>query len=532
MHQPLSQWLIISTYWITLAAICCSLMLILTLNIRPMGSLFYRQGCRVTVVAIILVAITRISVTPQYQVLADESNLMSTSVQLAKRHAFENVYEGWNPYYEFIPLNAIVPKRPPLYATLVSIAHSLLGIHTTNLFLVNNIVLFLILWLTGLWVLSWSSLPIAMATQILITSHPIVTLNAQGGGFDLLNLLAFISIIIAATYHINHQTPQSLHLVIAATTMASLTRYESIVYGPITIMFLIMTKQIKIQHIKPIRLHLIGWLILLSPAIVQKIVSIGTYENWDKPLFHWQYILPNATSILKNFWRLDFTIPFNTIALSIGLIATPLAIYKAKRNKIIALASLLTLTNIIIIWTHIAGDLTHPTQARYYIIFSWSLVVALAYWLTQTKIIRNKKCTPLYAIILLILYHPIATENNFHNSLILTREINLQLKFIEQRKSQGLKDLVISTHANILAASQIPAVTFDYVQKNAELVRQTLKMHNFHHILVVAHQYQSQPTNKAGNYAEVLPKKWKIKPLQKWRTNHDTTLLVAELQLP
>ena len=100
--------------------------------------IFIQQHWRGILASFLLTSVVFVSVPKYFRVLSDETNLLSVAKSMTFYKHVENITEGrW--YYEmFWPTPTTgLEKRPFLFPFVVSLAHTLLGYHVENVFILN-----------------------------------------------------------------------------------------------------------------------------------------------------------------------------------------------------------------------------------------------------------------------------------------------------------------------------------------------------------------------------------------------------------
>jgi hypothetical protein len=166
----------------------------------------------------------------EFKLLMDEPLLADTALGMHVRRSVtmptyvcENA--GVRSY-----LGQIVDKRPLLFPFVLSLVHDATGYRVENAFWLNRgllLVLILLGWVCGrkldpdyggplmlLWFCGW----------------PLVAQNASGGGFDLLNLVLVLAVVLAGTAYLEERNATSEALLLATCLLLANTRYESVLF--------------------------------------------------------------------------------------------------------------------------------------------------------------------------------------------------------------------------------------------------------------------------------------------------------------
>lgn len=511
------QDIFIRSSWFIILALC----LTLGHNLWRAGfsSIFHRRD---VILSAILTAIVAISVPWEFRTLADETNLMSTAQSMTLRHTIENTLEMDSQFDNHIPLGGIVPKRPMLYSFFQSIVHLLTGFTPHAGVIVNLLVLFFFL------LVVWSQTTGNLGVRLLMLSCPVITLYATSSGFDLLAaVVLFYTIIIAASGTARVHEPKRVILLLI---LLAHSRYESFLYAIIigAVYTYLNQDMVRAFFTRKNVPFMVACLVFISPLIVQQMLSFGAYENpAGTKLFGLENAVRNVTAFVKNAWRLDLYLPFNTILLAsfpIMSIVYAISFYR-HRAKSALVVLLIAWVNIAIVMFHIAGDITHPTQVRYFIFIQIAAAVLLTsfiYMMLEDSKHRHTVLT-MMGIVSFLVFHPVAIEDKLHNTLILNREYRIMRNFLADKKDY----IVVVERPGLFAAQMIPAIGFERAQKKETLDDFTnrLKDGSIKKVYVMQHVYYETGVQD-GHKLD-----WDLRELDFHKLNVDHKLVISELEI-
>jgi len=130
----------------------------------------------------------------------------------------------------FTQLDGYVDKRPYFFPFLVSLLHDFLGYRSSNGFLLNALLTPLFLGLLFICGRSlWPSIGGYVAC-LLFATVPLLAMNVNGGGFELLNLVMILATLIAAKSYLGSPDSSRMDIVILLGLLLAQTRYESVLY--------------------------------------------------------------------------------------------------------------------------------------------------------------------------------------------------------------------------------------------------------------------------------------------------------------
>ncbi len=166
-----------------------------------------------------------------YKVLMDELNLVVTSlamhldreviIPLALQRVGGELFFG----------SELVDKRPVFFPYLLSVLHDLTGYRPSNVFVLNGLLSFC---LVGLLYLLGQKISQCrkggVMAVVMIVSLPLVALNATGAGFELLNLVMILLVMLLAVQYLQQRDDSTMNALVLAGVLLAHTRYESALY--------------------------------------------------------------------------------------------------------------------------------------------------------------------------------------------------------------------------------------------------------------------------------------------------------------
>lgn len=166
-----------------------------------------------------------------FKVLMDELVLGSTSMSMhfdreafmpLKTHEVDGLY---------LVLGGILDKRPLFFPFLVSLLHDLTGYRPENVFVLNGVLSFVLLFLAGrLGRKLGGSENAGLLAVLLLAGLPLLAQNATGGGFDLLNLVMICATMLFAWRHLERRSGATQDALVLSAVLLAQTRYESALF--------------------------------------------------------------------------------------------------------------------------------------------------------------------------------------------------------------------------------------------------------------------------------------------------------------
>jgi hypothetical protein len=185
----------------------------------------------------------------------DEPVLSATALRMHEYKEVMTTVRAHDLQGVFTQLDGYVDKRPYFYPFLVSLLHDFTGYRSSNAFLLNALltpVFLSLLFICGRW--AWPCYG-GYGAVMLFATVPLLAMNVNGGGFELLNLVMILAAVIAAKSYLQAPSVYRLDTLVLVGLLLAQTRYESVLY------------------VLPVALvGVIGWLqvrkVLISPATI------------------------------------------------------------------------------------------------------------------------------------------------------------------------------------------------------------------------------------------------------------------------
>ncbi len=374
------------------------------------------------VVALILVVVIFVSVPPKLRVLYDEVNLLDVSRSMTYEKKPVILNEGAVYYDVMHPIYSYVDKRPLLCPYLTSLLHTLFGYRLANVYILNFVALLVLLWLVYIALRQSIGNLASIACLVLIVSHPIVTLTATSGIFDLF-AASFLAICLVSTWGlIKNPSVYSFHLLWVSLLMMSNIRYESLLYAGIVIVMICAFRRVKREYFANLWPCAITALLLL-PLFWQRLLkNVDPQLPGGENMFSFSHFVNNNLLFLKGLLRFDFHLPYATVVLWAGLLCLAWFAYRIFRSSefqknrdfrhwLMTSFAVLTAAWIVVTGYYWSG-FDNIVSCRFYIPFCIVLSIVVAVCLGATATVRRRPVILLLgSLVVFSLYHPVAIEN-------------------------------------------------------------------------------------------------------------------------
>lgn len=483
-----------------------------------------------------------------FRILYDEHVLSSTAMnlhahQLAYVQAVSHVVEG-----ETVASIGHVDKRPLLFPFILSIGHNLFGYDHTHVFALNAALTFLTLALLYGLLTKLTNRTYGCLGLLLFGGLPLLAQNANGGGYEVLNLCLILGLGLTAIHYFRQtEDTASLDLMIMAAILLANVRYESILYVllPATI-FLI--KGLRTGELK------LTWFSAFSPLLlIPPLLSFGIFSN--EPLFirtspdnffSLGHLPGNLAQAM--FYLFDWSGDYNN-SLLLSLLGLPsillLIIYGApqlrtsvrKENPAIVLypALLIVLANTLLALCNHWGAWTDPTTSRFSL--PLQLAMAISSVLVIHTMLRQATTATVGLIILagshLIFVAPRCGEfQSQSHRLYLAKGYDWAMQWVTLEAPPG-NHLYIAQSASGLGLLQVGAIPFSVANTNSERILRVKETGIYDEVfafegLIAKGEDTRLPLPGAGS----LSQKFKLEKLGQFYLNAHTVYRISRIVGP
>jgi len=494
--------------------------------------------------SVVLTMLIFISSPPRFKVLADETNLIGTSMMMHQDRTTVLPLEGISTDYRSSNYLTIVDKRPILFPFLVSVVHSLSGYAPTNGFILNFLVSCGILFLFYVTTIRLLPIPYGWLAVLLAAGMPIYMINVTSSGFEALNLfyLLFYFLFILEVFLCGADVKR-IELLLLSTLLLAQCRYESAIFvitAAICVLPMISKSKFSSQ---------MSWLtcimpLFLVPVLWQRKLFFG--RNEFNKIGHETFEIAENIFSLKNLWsNIDDNIfvllginphygytPYLSITAIIGvylLIRTYIRKEPAEiAPKLFFSAILSTVLLFLIISSYFWGNFGLKMDNRLSLVFLpfllWPAVYTL-YRLQKRHLNRFSTVITFIVIIHLIIYWSYGSQQRLVNSLSLQYEYNRVMKFLGPRYPKSGSTLIITEQPNLYLIQNYSSMRFNRIQKILDVLS---KPNNVDHIIVL-----QKIEKNSGRIAEssILKGPFEMKPLEVFSISTELEMRISSCKM-
>jgi len=280
-------WLTRSGYWLILGAFALWLWSLTHVLPRAWRAFAWQKTDRWGALALVLGGIVLLAHEPAgFKILMDEIHLLGTSMAMHWQRAVFLPQQASGLHGIFELTAGAVDKRPVFFPFLVSILHDVAGYRPENPFVLNGILTFVLLalsYVAGRALGGWKAGVFAVLAW---TALPLLGQNANGGGFEILNVVMILGTALLAGWYYRERDDWSLAALVFSGVLLAQTRYES----PL---FLLAVAAVMLLVWREERVVRLPWLAVLSPVFLLPVPLLsrvfearpGSWELASQPGF-------------------------------------------------------------------------------------------------------------------------------------------------------------------------------------------------------------------------------------------------------
>jgi hypothetical protein len=357
--------------------------------------------------------------------------------------------------------------------------------------LLNAITLFGLVMIVFYWTRRFLGPIAAVGASLLLVCQPALTLSATSAGFETFAVLFLGISLVSAWGFLKEPNADTFLLLWANLLMLSHTRYESPAYVAIILGVLLCCGYLKFSFFKDRPFIFALTPLVILPILWQRIVSLEDHETAaGVAAFGFDHLVRNALIFFQHQLNFSFTLPYATAVHLLGWVSIAMIVVGFMRGTIRfetrhALHFFVMLTGCLIFdrvihFAYHAGDYTHPSETRYFIMPGIALVLAPVVWIVLRGWRPSVTLLALGAAAVCI-YHPVAMQGELTKTLVPIQKERATSAFL---KEQQPGFLLITEDSNHFTVHRFGAVNFFYANKNASQILMEFGKHAYSEILI------------------------------------------------
>ncbi len=459
---------------------------------------WFRRHWQAILLALGLSVLTLLASPPDFRILADETNLLGTSLAMYESHSCYLPVQAWNYHHGFRrTISSVVDMRPAFFPFLTSLAHSIMGYSHNNAFVVNAVAgflcLFLVYYLSQQWLgRFWGSI-----AMLFLASYPLFTLYMTSAGFETVNLLCALLLFWLIARFLTNPEAKKAEAVFLLLPLLAQTRYESVlavfVVLPV-ILWLLPVKQYEQLSFRTLAVPLlfipVGWLRIITFS--HKAFQVSSLEE----AFGIELFIKNLRLAVPFFFgseRAYGMVPLLAFLAVAGL-TWLIQDFFEKRNRIekptvwlFAFVCGFMILHAAARFFYFWGNMTLQYTSRLGIIFLPCLVFLAVFFLRRcfATLFLSRSWALVLAIGLLVHGLPVAGQNLAVREIYYFREFKSVREFLQKSYPHKNEYIIVSDLSNLYVPLQYSAISPDYLVGNLPELKRALEKRTWQFLLVI-----------------------------------------------
>ncbi|PXA05552.1 hypothetical protein DDZ13_01380 [Coraliomargarita sinensis] len=412
---------------------------------------------RQTVPLLVIIGLSLMSYLLQddaYKVVLDEPVLAVTALQMHHEKEAMTATRGYHIGGTFNLLGGYVGKRPYFFSFVVSLLHDLTGYRANQTIVLNHLLTPVFLGLLYLISHRFAGRRGGYLALALSMTVPLIAINVNGGGFDLLNAVMILATLYVSMLYLQRPTEARFDLMIILAVLLAQTRYESgsYVLAIAGIIFLSWMRQRRMQ---------LSWVSVLVPLLLVCVPLQQTVFDQYPDL--WQIknnaeapftlsIIPENLSQSLNFFFTLLPIqpgsPLLSIFFCAALLLAPVLTIMGRVKSFLSLNdapavlwfSFLIVFNFFLLMAYHWGQIDDIVATRLvlpFIAFQIIFVVLTIHIIPWRNIIYSV-CITAVAVFFVLVTRPENARTDYLVRLAAQRNVEWVVEKVRERKGQGV----------------------------------------------------------------------------------------------
>ena len=485
--------------------------------------------------AALVTVVATLAVEPALRVLSDEANLVGVSKNLFATKTATLTVSGKNYYDSYWDIDVILDRRPPLFPFLVSLLHALVGYSYRNAFHLNLLVLAGFVFLSYRLAKQVAGETVGLVSALFVVAHPTALMTARSGAFDLFSALLALLVVKKVFDHLRAPSAATLAALWMALCLFAESRYESVLFMPLVLAFLLLSKSLSRAWLRPYAFVYALTPIFLAPRAFQAKL-LGNVPEQEAGAI---------TFSVDNFFRnvIDYFRPLLTpfdhpahagVVIGLGLVGCfcwlrwliPRLRGPQQRTPAVRFALFVTawlIAQAIISFTYVWGQAQHPSAARLFISLDTFFAFAAASAFIRLGARWRPFVTVVVAAAVLVAAMPVAAQHRIFNRLTQTRESATTWKFFESLPDKRI--LIVTDRPNHFTIMGYGAMSFEGARADPYLFV-ALERHLFQDVYVI--QQIRLSTKEPYEGYESWPDR-KLEPVLEFQNDADVLVRVSRV---
>ncbi len=446
----------------------------------------------------LLIFVASIAVPGEFRILADETNLLGTSMSMYDSHECCNPTAVLNYFHGMKrTLESVVDMRPAFFPFHLYVFHSLFGYDPANGFRVNLLAAFLIFAVFYALIEPELGKISAFLGILVLSSFPLLILYFRSCGFETVNLLWLMILVFFCRMFLQNPQASGIEMIFLTLPLLAQTRYESAL-AVFCVVPVLLYKMPVAQY------NFLSWKtvvapLLFLPAAWLRIVTFST-QAFQVNSIEEAFSLNLVEKNLGQFVRFIFgdqrkygmvsILGFLALAGLIKYLIDLFVNFKGRERKSRAFLLIvcgLAIVHLLARMTYFWGDLTLQYTSRLGLVFLPLLSFLVVYLLHSLSLWQNHLRYLWFAGVLALMIHgwPVAGQNLGVREIFFYREFRTVKQYLDRNFPARDEYFLISDLANLYVPFGFSAIYTGYARSNPEDIMAQLQRRTYRHALVI-----------------------------------------------
>jgi hypothetical protein len=403
-------------------------------------------------------------------------------------------------------------KRPLFFPFVLACVHDLTGYRPENVFVLNGIIAFCLLFMTYYFGSQYGGRALGMACVGFWLSLPLLAQCVTSGGYDVFNLLMIMFFWYFGREYLRTGGIAAQSLFVLTTVHLAQVRYESILFViPMAVIFLLRwVGQKKIE---------LGWVAILSPLYLFLPLMINlvfannpgfTQTRPDQAYFGLQYLPGNAERAVWYLFNLDYNTTnsavlsligiLSLVALLVRTISMRRLILQRAEHVVLGLIGVIIVALLMLVLSNFWGQLDDQAASRFSLPLHLLFICAFAWLIREWREGRPFPTWLLLPITFSIAFAvSSATQNVSTRRLWVGREAAW---FLRELAAESHRGALVIGHPVALIVYNHPAVGIEVAEASKWKINECLKNHLYPEILVLERWSVDYRTGEEKPYSD------------------------------
>lgn len=429
----------------------------------------------VVLAACLLFALTREE--SGFKIVMDEPILVATSQAMYENRVLFTPTRAYNYEGAFTLVDGFIDKRPNLFPFLLSLLHDVSGYRVENVFVLNALLGGVLLAMVYFFGAATGARWVGLWGMLALTALPLFITNVNGGGFETLNLVMIMALLLTGARCLRQPDEAGVAAVVLVSMLLVQVRYESVLYllaGGLIIgvAWLKARKIIFSPWLIPLPLLLVPWLWQYKTFSQREgFWQMDDFEGIVRP-FSLDYVADNFAHAINFFFLPDRGMPnlvllaiAGSIALAAMVVRLLLKIRSFRSWSVAEQVFLLSVAgfaaNWVLVMVYFYGQLDLPIIHRlalpFYLLFVLALMVALAR-VAADRWNGARAAWIGLAVLFFVETLPKTAAQIYRQEYLAGREMAAVIDYIKGHEGEDY--FVLSENAMVWIIHRVPALSF------------------------------------------------------------------------